>query len=294
MTTKKIHKIGDITPDYFNYIFPPGFDISPIFPKLHRALRGLRKGELTMLTAGSGQGKSTFLSNLIHFLILHHNCSIADIKLEEKQQLSIYNYMALYAGVDAADFRENPNMVSTQLKEEFIHKFNNLYLDDHFGSLESNKLLQMLDYYASVENVDFIFLDHISIAISGMESSREGERKDIDKLVTKIRTLIDKTGVGVVCVSHLSNPTDGGATYEQGRPVQRNNLRGSASLAQLSDNIIAIEGNLIGDESDEHYDKRKRKIRLIKTRYGAEQEVLTDSYIWLSETGRIKKYEEII
>ena len=51
MIDKKIHKVGDLTLDYFKYIFKPGYDLSPVLPKLHKALRGIRKGELTMVAA---------------------------------------------------------------------------------------------------------------------------------------------------------------------------------------------------------------------------------------------------
>ena len=47
---------------------------------------------------------------------------------------------------------------------------------NHFGSLEQANLLAKLRYMATVEKCDFIFLDHISIVTSGMESSSEGER----------------------------------------------------------------------------------------------------------------------
>jgi twinkle protein len=140
----------------------------------------------------------------------------------------------------------------------------------------------VLEYYALSEKVDFIFLDHISIAISGTQSSKEGERKDIDILVTKIRELINTSNVGFVCVSHLSNPNNNGQQWEEGRKVNRSALRGSGALAQLSDNIIGLEGNLLEEE-----EKELRTIRLLKTRYGTEQEATCDKFTYDKDTGKI-------
>ena len=68
-------------------------------------------------------------------------------------------------------------------------------LYDHFGSIESNNLLARIRYLAVAEQCDFVVLDHISIAVSGMDEGYD-ERKTIDKLMTQLRSLVEETGVG--------------------------------------------------------------------------------------------------
>lgn len=273
-------KISDLDVSYFNEKFEQGVRIP--YPILNHYLGGLRKGELTMLASGTGGGKSTFCTNLIYDLIIDKKFTVADIKLEESQRKSIYTYLAMHSEKKPRQVREDPGIVSLGEKEKFIKDFSNLYVQDHFGSLDALNLLNILEYYAVILKVDFIFLDHISIAVSGNTSSRDGERKDIDRLVTKLRELIDRTGVGFVCISHLRNPPAGDMQWEEGRPVRRNDLRGSGSLAQLSDNIIGLEGNLTNEER-----KCDRTLKLIKTRYGEEQEVYCDTFTFDNKTGKI-------
>lgn len=241
---------------------------------------GLRKEELTMIASGSGFGKSTLVTNLAYYMVKELGLSIVDIKLEESQRKSIYRYLAMFTGHKPRELRENPQLATHSERCEFIKSCANIFIHDHFGSLESTKLLSTLDYYASVECVDFIFLDHISIAVSGLESSREGERKDIDRLVTKLRELIQRTGVGIVCVSHLKNPPNDQPQWEEGRPVRRLDLRGSGALAQVSDNIIVIEGNLVDVEK-----KNDRVLKLIKGREADEQEVYCDTICYDANSG---------
>jgi twinkle protein len=94
---------------------------------------------------------------------------------------------------------------------------------------------------ATVCKVDFIVLDHISIVTSGIESSSEGERKDIDILMTRLRSLIEETGIGIVAIVHLKRVN--GKNFNEGAQVSLSDLRGSGSLEQLSDNVIALERN---------------------------------------------------
>lgn len=278
--------VRDLTADYFNVATPRGFDLVK-YPILNDKLAGLRKGELTMVSAGTGLGKSTWCTDVIVELIKAGK-KIADIKLEESQIKTLYHYMALYGGVHFRKFREDPSIISKDKKQAFIEEYSNLYIHNHFGSLDSNDLLNVIDYYATIIKVDYILLDHISIVISGNEGGKDGERKQIDKLTTKIRELIERTGVGFLCVSHLRNPPQTEGQWEEGRPIRRNDLRGSGALAQLSDNIIGIEGNLRKEE-----EKFIRRIKLIKTRYGDEQEVYCDEYTWDVETGSIQIYNAI-
>jgi twinkle protein len=119
-----------------------------------------------------------------------------------------------------------------------------MWFYNHFGSLESKNLITKLRYLATVCKVDFILLDHVSIVTSGIESSSEGERKDIDILMTRLRQLIEETGVGVQAIVHLKRTQK---NFNEGDQVSLNDLRGSASLEQLSDNVIALERNQQGD-----------------------------------------------
>lgn len=275
---KGVIKVSELSNDFFDYSIPKGTPTG--FPKLDAITGGIRKSELTMVTGGSGMSKSTFVSAIVYNLLLNHNAKIADIKLEENKYRTIGTYAGMY--FNDRQYALEPKTLTEEQRLEFKDKFKNYMTHDHFGSLSTKELLSVLEYYALSEKVDFIVLDHISIAISGNESSKEGERKDIDIILTKIRELINVSKIGFICVSHLSSPGHQGKQWEEGKQVRRNHLRGSASLAQIPDNIIAIEGDLTDDET-----KNIRNIRLLKTRYDGAQETLCDSFTYDKNTGKI-------
>jgi twinkle protein len=110
----------------------------------------------------------------------------------------------------------------------------------------------------------WIFLDHLSILVSGQDDG--DERKSIDVLMTKLRSLVEETGVGLLLVSHLRRPS-GDLGHENGKEVTLSHLRGSASIAHLSDSVIALERN---QQSDDEVIACTTTIRILKNRYTGE------------------------
>jgi twinkle protein len=134
-----------------------------------------------------------------------------------------------------------------------------MFFYDHFGSLDSENLLSKLRYLAVGCKCDFIILDHISIVVSGQESSSEGERKDIDILMTNLRSLVENTGVGVIAIVHLSKPP--GVSHEEGGTRHAVPPPWLGLLKQLPDNVVAMERDQQSDtKSDES------TIRVLKNR----------------------------
>ena len=86
---------------------------------------------------------------------------------------------------------------------------------------------------ARVANCKYVFLDHISIIVSSQENG--DERKALDEVMTKLRTLVEETGISLFVVTHLKRVDDG---HENGAEISLNHLRGTAGIAQLSDFVV--------------------------------------------------------
>jgi twinkle protein len=106
----------------------------------------------------------------------------------------------------------------------------------------------------------YIFLDHISIVVSAQ--SNGDERKAIDEIMTKLRTLVAETGISLICVSHLKRPENKG--HEEGAATSLAQLRGSGSIAQLSDMVIGLERN---GQADDEQTRNTTKVRVLKNRF---------------------------
>jgi twinkle protein len=206
------------------------------WPKLDEMWMGLRDGEVTTICAGSGIGKSTIARHIAYHLRTEHKLKIGNIYLEEDNDTSVSAYVALHQGVPLKNVLANPESISDEDWDAALAAvvYDGMYFFDHFGSLESDRLLTMMRFMAA-SGCRFIVLDHISIVHSGTETN--DERKDIDILMTKLASFVKETGVGVIAVVHLKR----GKNYNEGDAISLTDMRGSASIEQLSFNVLGLE-----------------------------------------------------
>jgi twinkle protein len=232
-----------------------GYDLP--WPVVNQRLMGIRKGEITMLTAGSGVGKSALARSVAYHLQQQHGLKIGSVYLEENVETTAAAYVGLHLGVPLKALLANPDMLTDDQWDTAIAAAvaPGMYFD-HFGSLASDRLIMMLRFMAAA-GCDFIVLDHVSIVVSGMETM--DERRDLDVLLTKLRSFVQETGVGVIAVAHLKRKP--GTPFNEGGQVSLSDLRGSAALEQLSDTVIALERNQ-QDEANKHLST----IRVLKCR----------------------------
>ena len=106
----------------------------------------------------------------------------------------------------------------------------------------------------------------------------------IDSIMTKLRSICEETGAGMILVSHLRR-VDGNKGHENGIQVSLSHLRGSQSIAQLSDCVIALERNQQADDPEE---ANTTQLRVLKSRYTGDVG-LAAKLVYNRETGRLKE-----
>ena len=79
-----------------------------------------------------------------------------------------------------------------------------------------------------------------------------------------------------------------GFQLENGITVSLSHLRGSNSIAQLSDCVIALERN---QQSDDDIESRTTRLRILKSRYTGDVGMAC-SLLYDKETGRLSEYED--
>jgi len=262
-------------------IKPPVQGYLTPYPQMNDMLNGIRKGEFYLFSAGSGIGKSTLVSEIAYHFLVTHGLSIGVIALEESKKRTAERYIGMH--LNAPIHRDRGDITESDLEVAFEQVMDNdrFWLYDHFGSTNLDNLMNKLRYMIVALQVDFIILDHISIVVSGLDEGDETERKMIDKLMTRIRSLIEETGAGVLAIVHLKRP-DKGKSYNEGRQVSLTDLRGSGALEQLSDAVIAMERDQQSDtESNVSY------IRVLKNRHVGTVGVC-DRLEYDAESGRLR------
>ena len=120
-----------------------------------------------------------------------------------------------------------------------------------------------------------------------VSSATEGdERRTIDSIMTKLRSIVEETGAGMILVSHLRR-VEGNRGHENGVSVGLNHLRGSQSIAQLSDCVIAIERN---QQSEDTVESNTTHLRILKSRYTGDVGMATH-LLYDRESGRLSEID---
>ena len=236
----------------------PPSDHDYTFQGIQRKLHGIRYGELVTITAGSGIGKSSFCRELATHL-LREGERVGYLALEESNRRTALGLMSAAVG--------KPLHLGTHERSTLTEAYQatladwNLFLFDGFGSFDPDLVYNRIEYLATGLDTRVIFLDHLSILLSGLDGD---ERRMIDTTMTKLRSLVERTGIAMFLVSHLRRTT-GDTNHEEGARVTLGQLRGSAAIAQLSDSVIALERNQQAQSGSS-----TTTVRVLKNRYSGE------------------------
>lgn len=231
------------------------------FKGLNSLLYGMRPAELITVTAGSGLGKSQFLREILYYILNTTKWNIGGMFLEESVRKTARSIMSLSAN-------KMLHLPDTKVSnEELQDAFNatlgtdRIFLFDHFGSTSADNIINRIRYMAKACDCRIVFLDHLSIVISGQDAG--DERKAIDVLMTRLRTLVQELEITLIVVSHLKRP-NGNQGHEDGQAVSLSQLRGSGAIAQLSDAVITLERNSM---STDPIERHTTKVAVAKNRY---------------------------
>jgi len=217
------------------------------FPALQNKTLGVRSREIVTWAAGTGVGKSSLLRELQHHYLKETDVSIGIIALEESVDRTRRGILA----VEASD-RLHLNEVFEKYSKEQIKEYfdttlgtGRVFIYDHFGSLEMEDLINRVRYMVVGLDCKVIFIDHLSILVSGLDIN--DERKAIDRTMTLLRQLTEETGCAIHLVTHLRR-LGSDRSHEEGMEVNLGHLRGSHGIAQISDTVVSMERDTQSDD----------------------------------------------
>lgn len=257
--------------------------------KLNALTYGFRPTELVTVTAGSGLGKSSILRELVMHIKQTTTHKIGCLFMEESVERTAEGFMS----VDLSTPVHLPSSSVARGSDEYKASFDRVFGDDQLLIMDASfdtgatvdQVVARVRFMAKALDCKVIILDHISILVSGGQHG--DERKALDEIMTKLRTLTQDTGIVLFAVSHLKRPE--GKGHEEGAVTSVAQLRGSASIAQLSDFVIGLERN---GQADDPVERNTTHIRVLKNRFsgitGPAGHLLYDN-----DTGRLHEHEPV-
>ena len=256
---------------------------------LNDKLKGIRQGEITLFTSGTGSGKSTIVKEIILDLlndkpdadgVIEEN-KVGLISLEESVGDTAEKFieMTLNQRLD----HESNNLTDLDLRQGFEKVFGDerLILLDHQGSVGDSTLTDKIEYMCLM-GCKYLVLDHITIAVSEGSEGLSGNEA-IDKVMSDLLKIVKKHNVWLCLISHLRKAPGGGTSFEEGKLASIDDIKGSGSIKQISFDIVAFARNLVADNATE---RNTIKFRVLKSRFTG----LTGSAgaaIYNNKTGRL-------
>lgn len=228
---------------------------------LNDKLKGMRLGEITLFTSGTGSGKSTVIKEIILDLYAKTEDKIGVVSLEEGIADTSINLISMHLkksrhagdGISDMDLRTGYDALFADGR---------IVLLDHQGAVSDDSLLDKIRYMAAM-GCKYMILDHITIAVSEGADGLTGNEA-MDKTMSDLLKITKQYDIWLGVISHLRKTGVGGKSFEEGNLASLDDIKGSGSIKQISFDIIAFARNLIAEDEAT---RNTIKLRVLKSRY---------------------------
>lgn len=233
----------------------PTMGVPWVFESLTKLTYGKRLGELAALGAGTGVGKTDFLTqDMVHMVRLGHKIGI--FSLEQQPRETALRLI----GKAAACPVHIPEYFNTELIERTWKEFEEgkVFFFDHFGAMEWDKIEEYIEFLYHSEGVQYFYLDHLTALAAAEENEKEG----LERIMAAMGALVKRIPIHVTFVSHLATPE--GKPHEEGGRVMIRHFKGSRTIGFWAHFMFGMERN---QQADDLVERQTTTFRVLKDRY---------------------------
>ena len=216
---------------------------------------GRRLGELYAFGAGTGIGKTDFLTQQVAYdvNVLKKKCGV--IYLEAKPTET---GKRIAGKVDGQRYHvPDAGWDIQQLKTTLQHLKGNVVFYDSWGETEWDVVKGKIRYMATSLGIDRIFLDHLTAM-----ADTSNEKESIEQMMKEMAGLANELNIMIHFVSHLSTPE--GKPHEEGGRVMIKNFKGSRAIGFWSYFMFGLERN---QQAEDPAEQQTTTFRVLKDRY---------------------------
>ncbi|SHH47705.1 toprim domain-containing protein [Bradyrhizobium erythrophlei] len=204
------------------------------FAQLNEMNEGLRTGEVFLVTAMEGIGKTEFVRSLEYELLLHTNENIGTIHLEESKARQLKALAGLY--LEAPVHKKDSSIATEDIiaaVKTVTRRDERLHMYSHFGSDDPTIILDTIRFLVTACDCKFVILDHITLVVTGLAG--DDERKTLDMLSTRLAMMVEELDFCLILVSHIN---DDGKT------------RGSRNISKIAHTWLQLSRDVENESED--------------------------------------------
>ena len=226
-----IVSISDLMDEVLNGV-PEG--LPWCLPSITKATYGRHMGECVGVGAGTGVGKTDFITQQIAFDLTVLKEPVAAFFLEQSPAETVRRIAGkvgqkTFHLPDTGWAQEDLVGSLDQLKDQ------QLYLYNHFGATDWEVIKERIRYLAHSSGVRLFYLDHLT----ALAAAEDDERVALERIMAEVSSLCQELRIWLLFVSHLATPD--GKPHEEGGRVMIRHFKGSRAIGFWAHNLIGIE-----------------------------------------------------
>lgn len=249
--------------------------LSWCFKALNDATYGRRYGEIYAIGAGTGVGKTDFLTQQIAHDLLDLGLSVGCIFLEQKPTETAKRIAGKIAG--KRFHVPDGTWTSEELRAALAHLKGRVTFYDNFGSTDWEVVAAKIRYMAVSQGIRVFYLDHLTAMADTAD-----EKGSLEQIMKEMAGLANELNIIITFVSHLTTPE--GKPHEEGGRVTIRHFKGSRAIGFWSFFMFGLERN---QQAEDEVERQTTTFRVLKDRYTGQATGLTIPLGYDKATGRL-------
>lgn len=195
------------------------------FAQLEEKLYGLHKGEVVVIKAPEGVGKTEFFRALEYYNLKNTTNRIGILHMEEDNATTIKGIATYELRIPCTlpDSGVSNEVVMDAYKSVVKQDESRVFIHSSFDVTEEDEIIDNIRFLVAAAGCSIVFLDHITWLATGNDD--EDERKKLDRISQRLKLLCMELEFCLVMISHVN---DAGQT------------RGSRNITKVANTVIAL------------------------------------------------------
>ena len=216
------------------------------FKRFDKITNGLHPGDLLILAARPGCGKSSFALNIVEYAAQRgHTCAIFSLEMPRIQ--IIQRLMCGIANVSMGKVTGSERLVADDLKKlidasDAVSGLN-IFIDD--SSLNTPaKIMSKCRNLKARQGLDLVVVDYLQL-MQGDEKS-ENRQQDVSNITRNLKIMAKELGVPVIALSQMNRLFE----RDKDRKPMLSDLRESGAIEQDADMVLFINKSADAEDQD--------------------------------------------
>ncbi len=208
------------------------------FYKLDKAIFGFHEGELIIIAARPGMGKTAFALNIATNAAMKTNKAIALFNLEMPAESLVDRMLSALGGIDSSKIQNGmmgPNDWKRYNEAKSQLENTNIYIEDNATITAAEIRAKCRRLAQKKEGLGLVIIDYLQLVTSGGHRP-DSRQQEVSEISRSLKTMAMELKVPVIALAQLSRNAE---KREKNEPMLAD-LRESGSIEQDADLVLFI------------------------------------------------------